>query len=204
MSSWNVGFDLGMFNNRLNLSFDYFVRTTYDMVGPAPELPVTLGTAVPKVNNADMRSTGFELDLSWRDQINDFNYGVHVLLSDDRQKVLKYPNESGSFQTWREGQYLNEIWGLTTVGIAKTQAEMDAHIAKVDQSAIDAGAWLAGDVMYADLNGDGKITSGNTMDDLGDKRLLGSNSTPRFKFGLDLDASWKGLIRCEIILPGGS
>lgn len=191
MSSWNVGFDLGMFNNRLNLSFDYFVRTTYDMVGPAPELPVTLGTAVPKVNNADMRSTGFELDLSWRDQINDFNYGVHVLLSDDRQKVLKYPNESGSFQTWREGQYLNEIWGLTTVGIAKTQAEMDAHIAKVDQSAIDAGAWLAGDVMYADLNGDGKITSGNTMDDLGDKRLLG-NSTPRFKFGLDLDASWKG------------
>ena len=161
------------------------------MVGPAPELPVTLGTAVPKVNNADMRSTGFELDLSWRDQINDFNYGVHVLLSDDRQKVLKYPNESGSFQTWREGQYLNEIWGLTTVGIAKTQAEMDAHIAKVDQSAIDAGAWLAGDVMYADLNGDGKITSGNTMDDLGDKRLLG-NSTPRFKFGLDLDASWKG------------
>lgn len=45
--------------------------------------------------------------------------------------------------------------------------------------------------MYADLNGDGKITSGNTMDDLGDKRLLG-NSTPRFKFGLDLDASWKG------------
>lgn len=86
MSSWNVGFDLGMFNNRLNLSFDYFVRTTYDMVGPAPELPVTLGTAVPKVNNADMRSTGFELDLSWRDQINDFNYGVHVLLSDDLRK----------------------------------------------------------------------------------------------------------------------
>ncbi|WP_072541751.1 SusC/RagA family TonB-linked outer membrane protein [Bacteroides mediterraneensis] len=191
MSSWNVGFDLGMFNNRLNMSFDYFVRTTFDMVGPAPELPVTLGTAVPKVNNADMRSTGFELDLSWRDQINGFNYGIRALLSDDRQKVLKYPNESGSFQTWREGQYLNEIWGLTTVGIAKTQEEMDAHLAKVDQSAIDAGTWLAGDVMYADLNGDGKVTNGNTMDDLGDKRLLG-NSTPRFKFGLDLDASWKG------------
>lgn len=191
MSSWNIGFDLGMLNNRLNLSFDWFVRTTFDMVGPAPELPVTLGTAVPKMNNADLRSTGFELDLSWRDRISDFNYGIHFLLSDDRQKVLKYPNESGSFSTWREGQYLNEIWGLTTIGIAKSQEEMDAHLATADQGPIDAGTWLEGDVMYADLNHDNQVTLGNTEDDPGDKRLIG-NSTPRFKFGLDLDASWKG------------
>lgn len=191
MSSWNIGFDLGMLNNRLNLSFDWFVRTTFDMVGPAPELPVTLGTAVPKMNNADLRSTGFELDLSWRDRISDFNYGIHFLLSDDRQKVLKYPNESGSFSTWREGQYLNEIWGLTTIGIAKSQEEMDAHLATTDQSPIDPGTWLEGDVMYADLNHDNQVTLGNTENDPGDKRLIG-NSTPRFKFGLDLDASWKG------------
>lgn len=191
MSSWNIGFDLGMLNNRLNLSFDWFVRTTFDMVGPAPELPVTLGTAVPKMNNADLRSTGFELDLSWRDRISDFSYGIHFLLSDDRQKVLKYPNESGSFSTWREGQYLNEIWGLTTIGIAKTQEEMNAHLATADQSPIDPGTWLEGDVMYADLNHDNQVTLGNTENDPGDKRLIG-NSTPRFKFGLDLDASWKG------------
>lgn len=191
MSSWNIGFDLGMLNNRLNLSFDWFVRTTFDMVGPAPELPVTLGTAVPKMNNADLRSTGFELDLSWRDRISDFNYGIHFLLSDDRQKVLKYPNESGSFSTWREGQYLNEIWGLTTIGIAKSQEEMNAHLATTDQSPIDPGTWLEGDVMYADLNHDNQVTLGNTENDPGDKRLIG-NSTPRFKFGLDLDASWKG------------
>ena len=194
MSSWNVGFDLGMLRNRLTMSFDYFVRKTFDMVGPAPELPVILGTAVPKANNADMQSAGFELDVAWRDQINDFRYGVHVLLSDDRQKVLKYPNESGSLSTWREGQYLNEIWGLTTIGIAKSQEEMDAHIASLPnggQGGLGTSTWLEGDVMYADLNGDGKITKGNTVDDPGDRTIIG-NSTPRFKFGLDLDAAWKG------------
>ena len=40
------------------------------------------------MNNADMQSTGFELDLGWRDRIKDFDYGVHLLLSDDRQKIL--------------------------------------------------------------------------------------------------------------------
>lgn len=194
MSSWNVGFDLGMLRNRLTMSFDYFVRKTFDMVGPAPELPIILGTAVPKANNADMQSAGFELDVAWRDQINDFRYGVHVLLSDDRQKVLNYPNESGSLSTWRKGQYLNEIWGLTTIGIAQSQEEMDAHIASLPnggQGGLGTSTWVEGDVMYADLNGDGKITKGNTVDDPGDRTIIG-NSTPRFKFGLDLDATWKG------------
>ncbi len=63
MRSWNIGVDLGMLNNRLTLSFDWFNRKTVDMVGPAPELPVTLGAAVPKTNNTDMQSVGFELDL---------------------------------------------------------------------------------------------------------------------------------------------
>lgn len=193
MNSWNVGFDLGLFNNRLTLSLDYFVRKTLDMVGPAPELPVVLGTAVPKANNADLQSSGFEMDLSWRDHINQVRYGVHFLLSDDRQKVLKYPNKSGSFGTWREGQYLGEIWGLTTIGIAKSQAEMDNYLATLTNGGQNAigSSWGEGDVMYADLNGDGKITQGNTESDRGDSKIIG-NSTPRFKFGLDMDVAWKG------------
>ena len=68
---------------------------------------------------------------------------------------------------------------------------MDAHLAKVDQSAA-GGNWGAGDIMYADLNGDGKIGKGSdTLAEHGDKVLLG-NSTPRYNFGLNLDAQWKG------------
>lgn len=193
MSSWNIGVDLGLLRNRLTMSLEYFIRKTTNMVGPAPELPVILGTAVPRANNADMESKGFELDLAWRDQIRDFHYGVHVLLSDDRQKILKYPNDEGSLSKWRKGEYMNEIWGLTTIGIAKSQEEMDAHLATLPNGGQNAlsGTWLAGDVMYADLNGDGKITRGNTIYDQGDSKIIG-NSTPRFKFGLDLNASWKG------------
>lgn len=193
MRSWNAGLDLTMLRSRLNFSFDYFVRKTIGMVGPAPELPSALGTPVPRANNADMQSTGFELDLAWRDNINDFKYGVHVLLSDSKQKVLEYPNLSGSFERWREGQQVGEIWGLSTVGIAKSQQEMDAHLASLPNGGQNAigSAWTEGDIMYADINGDGQITEGNTINDKGDLRIIGTN-TPRYNFGLDLDANWKG------------
>ena len=52
---------------------------------------------------------------------------------------------------------MNDIWGLTTIGIAKSQEEMDAHLAKVDQSSVGTN-WGVGDIMYADLDGDGKIS----------------------------------------------
>lgn len=69
---------------------------------------------------------------------------------------------------------------------------MDAHLAKVDQSALGS-KWGAGDIMYADLDGDGKISTGsNKLGDTGDRVILG-NSTPRFNYGLTIDASWKGI-----------
>lgn len=191
MRSYNIGVDMGFLNNRLNVSFDYFNRKTINMVGPAPELPVILGAAVPKTNNADMVSTGFELDLAWRDRIGQVSYGVHLLLSDDRQKVTNYPNKTGSLDTWRNGQYMGEIWGYVTHGIAQTDQEMQDWLAKVDQSQLGKD-WKAGDIMYEDLNGDGVINGGsNTISDSGDKKIIGNNA-PRFKYGVDLDASWKG------------
>ena len=190
MRSWNIGVDLGMLNNRLTLSFDWFNRKTVDMVGPAPELPVTLGAAVPKTNNTDMQSVGFELDLGWQDHINSFRYGVHFLLSDDRQKILKYPNPTKNLSQYNSGHYMGEIWGFETIGIAKSDEEMAAHLATTNQD--DLGSkWAAGDIMYRDLDGDGKITDGSTLDEPGDKRIIG-NSSPRFRFGLDLTASYKG------------
>ena len=52
----------------------YFVRKTVDMVGPAPQLPLVLGIAPAIVNNADMKSYGFEIELSWRDRIGEVDY----------------------------------------------------------------------------------------------------------------------------------
>lgn len=188
----DLGFDLGMFRNRLNVTFDYFQRKSKDIVGPAPELPNIIGTNPPRINNLDMTSKGWEIMVSWRDQIQDFRYGVSLSLSDNQVTVDKFPNPSKDLgQGYYNGSKLGDIWGYQTIGIAKTQAEMDAHLAKVDQSAMGSN-WGAGDIMYADVKKDGVINSGaNTLADHGDKVLLGNN-TPRYNFGLNLDAAWKG------------
>lgn len=195
VESWNVGVDIGAFNNRLMVVFDYFMRSTKEMIGPAPELPSILGTSVPKINNADLESYGFELELSWRDQIGDFQYGIRGILSDDQQRVTRYPNENGDISQWYSGKYSGEIWGYETVGIAQSDQEMNDHLASLPNGAQDAlgSKWAAGDVMYRDLNGDGKIDLGaGTLEDPGDRKIIG-NSTARFKYGITLDAAWKGL-----------
>ncbi|MGL5620406.1 MAG: SusC/RagA family TonB-linked outer membrane protein, partial [Tannerellaceae bacterium] len=192
--SWNIGLDWGAFNNRLTGSFDYFVRKTLDMIGPAPELPEILGTSVPKLNNADMESYGFELEVSWRDRIGNVSYGVKGVLSDAQQKVTRYPNKTGNNGQWYAGRLNGEIWGYETIGIAKTQEEMDAHLATLPNGGQNGlgNKWSAGDIMYKDLNGDGKIDGGaGTLSEPGDRRIIG-NTTPRYSFGLTLDAQWKG------------
>ena len=190
--NYNVGLDFGALNNRLMGSFDWYIRDTKDMVGNAPELPSILGANVPKTNNTDLRTTGWEFQISWRDVLkNGLAYGVTLNLSDARTKITRYPNNpTNAINNYIEGRYINEIWGYETEGIARSQAEMDAHLAVANQSSI-GNNWGAGDVMYKDLNGDKKITGGaGTLNDHGDMKVIG-NSTPRYLFGLDLNAAWK-------------
>ena len=196
IESYNVGLDWGLFDNRLTGSFDYYVRNTKDMVGNAPELPAILGTKVPVTNNTDLRTSGWELSVGWNDRLdNGLSYGVRFNVSDARTKILHYPNNpTQAIDTYVEGRYINEIWGYTTIGIAKTDQEMQDHLATLPNGGQDAlgSSWAAGDIMYADVNGDGKISGGSgTVGDTGDRTVIG-NSTPRYLFGLDLNASWKG------------
>ena len=191
----NIGLDFGMLSNRLTGSFDYFIRETRDMLGPAPERPAILGVGVPKANNTDLKDYGFELQIGWQDMLsNGFSYGAKFLLSDYQTKITKYPNITGNLGSYYKGRKMGEIWGYETVGIAKSQEEMDNHLASLPnggQNAIGSN-WGVGDIMYKDINGDGKIDNGNnTLSDHGDLKKIG-NSTPRFQFGFDLNAAWKG------------
>jgi len=196
VKSWNAGLDVALFNNRLSGSFDYFTRYTNDMVGPAPELPVILGTAVPRENNTDLKTYGFELNLNWRDRlVNGFGYNINALLSDSQTEITRYPNTTGNLGTYVQGRNLGEIWGLETIDIARYAGEMEAHLASLPNGGQDAigSQWDQGDIMYRDLNGDGKIDSGAyTEGDPGDLRVIGNN-TPRYSFSLDLSADWKNI-----------
>ena len=190
----NIGFDFGALNNRLTGSFDYFWRKTKNMVGPGVELPAILGATVPSTNNTDLTTFGWELSIGWRDKVGELGYGVKLNISDNQTRIDKYPNPTNSLSKYMAGELTGDIYGYTTIGIAKTQEEMDAHIAslpKGGQTAIGS-KWEAGDIMYADINGDGKIDNGsNTLDDMGDLKKI-ANNTPRFRTGITLDAQWKG------------
>ena len=195
INSLNVGIDAAAFNNRLSASVDIFQRKTLDMVGPAMELPNILGKAVPRSNNTDLKTTGFELEIGWRDLLKSgLSYSVKFLLSDYQTEITRYPNFTKSLSTYYEGQKLGSIWGYETIGIAKSNEEMQAHLASLPNGGQNAlgSQWLAGDIMYKDLNGDGKIDAGSTTySDPGDRKIIGNN-TPRYQFGLDLNAAWKG------------
>ena len=91
----NLGFDLSMFGSRLNLVADLYQRDTRGMFTQGATLPAVFGTEVPKGNNADLRTRGWELTLSWEDvvgEVKPFRYGVRFSLADNVTEVTKYNN----------------------------------------------------------------------------------------------------------------
>lgn len=189
----NIAIDWGMFKNRFQGSFEVFRRKTLNMVGPALQMPEVLGLNPPVSNNCDLQTDGWELNFSWRDRTAfGLGYGISANISDAISTILSYPgNTTHSINTYMEGKRVGEIWGFTTVGIAKSQAEMDAHLANNDQSSIGS-QWGEGDIMYKDINGDGVVNKGqSTWESHGDLSIIG-NTTPRYHFGINLTADYKG------------
>ncbi len=186
----NLGVDIGLLEDKLSSSIDIYMRVTTNMFGPAEALPRTLGTSVPKTNNATLETKGFEISLGWRDQFaQDFDYNIRFTLSDNTSTVTEYNNPTKTLSTWYEGARLGEIWGLETVGIYQSDAEAENG---PDQS-LFYPTWGAGDIHYKDITGDNKIERGNgTAENSGDYKIIGNNS-PRFLTGLDLGLKWKNL-----------
>lgn len=186
----DFGVDMVFLDNRLSTSFDWYRRKADDFVGPAQALPAILGAPAPKTNNASMETRGFELSVAWRDMIgSDFSYGVKAILSDYQGKILKYPNPTNDLGVWREGQKMGELWGYKTYGLFQSQEEIDNA---PSQYKLNALPLKPGDVRYVDLDGDGEISYGNnTSDNPGDRKVIGNN-TPRYSFGVTLDAEYKG------------
>lgn len=218
VSTVNGGIDLGFFKNRLTASFDYYQRYTDGMLTLGKTLPNVLGTSEPKENAANLKTKGWDLSLSWKDQFNlggsSFTYGARFVLSDSRTFITKYDNYSpvfdkqgnliGETSTWKHdnwnkidekyyvGKELGEIWGLETDGFFQNEDELK----KLDQSAVgedDQGyQFYVGDLKFKDQNGDGKINWGNgTLHNPGDFKKIG-NSSMRFPYSIDLNAGWKG------------
>lgn len=210
VNQMDFGFDAVLLNNRLNVGFDWYRRDTKDMLTAGQSLPAVLGTDVPVENAADMKTTGWEISLSWNDRLaNGFNYWFKGVLSDYMSEITKFTNEQGTLSTHYVGEKIDEIWGYRSDGLFQT----DAEAAAADQSALYAGQWAAGDVRYIDLDGNGKIDWGsNTLSDPGDRTIIG-NSTPRFSYGLtggfayknfDFEMFWQGIGKRDYMCGGNA
>lgn len=199
---FDVGLDFGFFNNRLNGTVDYFNKRTEDILINLPA-PAVHGTAsIPKENAATVVNNGFEITLNWQDHINDFHYGVTGNFSYVKNKVTKFKGKdeggmsiSGSNLVW-EGHSINSQYLLHAVKILQTDEDMQLVQQMIDNAPTDAngkkqnpfaafGTPQKGDLLYADLNGDGVV-------DNNDKYIASDGPTPKYTMGLTLNAAWKG------------
>jgi TonB-linked SusC/RagA family outer membrane protein len=191
----NFGLEVGLLDNRLFATADYYVRNTTGMLAPGQELPGVLGTDEPQGNVADLETKGWELSVEWRNRFNlggsplRLNLGFNV--GDSRSFITRYPNEGALFSgAYYEGQELGEIWGLESDGFFENEAAIEA----LDQTNIipwGAISIVPGWPRFVDQDGNGVIEKGIGAEDTRDYVKLG-NTQPRYRYGINLDASWKG------------
>lgn len=184
-TSTDIGFDVNFFNNRLRLTFDYYWKKTTDML-LAIQIPYTMGYNDPNTNAGKMSTHGYDIDLTWQDHIGDFNYSVSVNFSDFLSKI-DYLNNSdiiSSGKIKRAGTYFNEWYGYICEGIYQTQEE-------VNNSAKTSNTVTVGDLKYRDISGPDGVPDGVISPEY-DRVPLG-NSLPRFQYGGQINASWRGI-----------
>lgn len=186
---WNIGADLELFEHRLTLGLDYYTRYTKGMLAQGAPLPAVLGTGVPRVNAADLKTEGWELSINWKDRINkNFSHHASLVLSNSNAYIEKFKNPSKIITDYYPGYHIGQIWGFETNGLFQSEEEIKNG---PDQSELYSGKWNPGDVEYVDQDGDNKITNGdNTVSDHGDLKKIG-NSEPHYQIGINYGITWK-------------
>lgn len=200
VSTFNFGLDFAVLNNRLNGSFDYFIRKNNDML-IGITYPQILGADAPKTNSGDFTSKGWELALNWNDRIGEVGYRVGFSLADARSEVTRMEGANAikvGKNSTVEGKPLNAIYVYRTDGILQNEDQVREYYNKYGfKSATDMGLkagtnlpdYLStnrltpGCVSRVDMNGDDKINT-DDLDYYGD-------AAPHLTFGLNLGLNWK-------------
>ncbi len=198
VNTMNFGVDLTALKNRLQVTFDLYRRRTNGMLAAGIEIPSVVGASAPLQNVADLTSNGWELNLTWRDHIGDFNYNIGFNIYDNTAKIKKYNNESGLLSDYYVGQKLGEIWGYESDGyytiddFVADDAKRGVWTLKEGVTSIQGVKVQPGDEKFKDLDGNGIINTGaGTVSDPGDRKVIGNNRA-RYQFGANLGASYKG------------
>ncbi|KAF0131015.1 MAG: SusC/RagA family TonB-linked outer membrane protein [Bacteroidetes bacterium] len=191
-SQSNIGFEATLFND-VRITFDLYDKSTTGMLQPI-QMPAYTGADDPTGNVASMTNKGIELELSYRFNVSDIEFDVKAngsylknevtFISDDVDYRTGAGFQSSSYEISRlmVGQPIGVFYGFEVLGVFQSNGDIQNHL-DADGNMIQPNA-KPGDFKYADLNGDGAITSE-------DRTVIG-DPTPNFSYGFTISAAWKG------------
>jgi TonB-dependent starch-binding outer membrane protein SusC len=192
----NIGLDARFLNSSLTLSVDWYNKMTKDWLVLAPILG-TAGAGAPWINGGDIKNTGIEFNISWKDNLGDFTYGASLSGTKNRNEVTRLANAEGiingqshvlsqgtaAISRVEVGYPIGFFYGLKADGLLQNQADVEAYVTPEGLPYFEDQR--PGDVRFVDQNKDGKI-------DDDDKIMLGSPLAD-FEMGLQLNAEYKGI-----------
>lgn len=185
----DFGIEIGLLNNRLTAEIDYYSRTTSDILAAVP-IPNYIGSEQnPIVNAAEMRNSGIDVNLRWRESRNKLDYSINLIASTVNNEVLSIGGGreeifSGGlgFGGWLGtrtiiGEPIGSFYGWKVAGIFQTEEELNGAPSRGSEGGV-------GDLRFEDTNGDGVITDT-------DRVLLG-NPIPDLIYGLNIGLAYAG------------
>lgn len=177
-SVFNTGLDLTFLRNRLKVELDYYDRFTTGMLRPS-DISIFLDGAysAPRKNIGDLRNKGVELDVKWNERVGELSYGVNLNASYNQNRLEKWNEYLGRGTTFLNMPY-NFVYTYVDRGIAQTWQDI--------YNATPQGA-KPGDLLFEDLNGDGRI-DGNDR-----KATTNLRTRPTTNAAVNLFAAWKGI-----------
>jgi len=179
----NLGIDAKFLDGKLGTSFDYFNENRKDILIIRNTVPAYVAAELPAVNMGEVQNQGFEVELRWHQNIGpDFLYRISANMSYARNEIL-FKDEIPQPHPWlyETGNPVGQPFGYITKGFFTDTVNTSTD----DRYADHLGVRYPGDVMYEDLNGDGKI------DDLDTRPVGHSFRVPEYNFGLNLFIKWK-------------
>ena len=209
----DFGVDLSLFN-AFNITFDWYRRTTKDMIVGMEGLSYNIGASAPQGNFGQLHTDGWEFSVNYGHLFdNGLSLSVTAAIADAVTTIDEY-GTAKSVNGWYNGKTYGEIWGYRVDRLFQNDDfkwENGALVAATDaygryyvyadgkdyatQGKITSGNLISGpgDVKFKDLNGDGVIDNGKLLiDDHGDLDIIG-NTTPRYEYSFRVDAAWKGI-----------
>lgn len=190
----NFGIDSGFLNGKLNVTADYFIRNTEDILVSLP-IPPTSGSGAPITTNAaSIENKGFELGLDYRKDRGEFTYDINFNITTLKNKVtslgpLRAPIYGGVFSANGhnstvaiKGEEVGALWGFQTDGLYQSQTEIDNDPNLANDPATRSQL-RPGDLIWKDQDGDGFVTE--------DDRVNIGSPYPDFEYGLNFNASYK-------------